>query len=216
MTYLQMVNGVLTRLREDNVTTVDGNDDVVVLLVKDFINDAKRQIENAHTWTALATEWDFTTVASDPHVVLTNSATSCIIDYIYDDNGVELNQADRAYVRKQSKQAGSTTNTPRVFCIDSTDANGDLKLKLFPTPKEAEDYTVYGFKGSDDLVADQDTCRIAPLAIVYMATAMAARERGEVGGQTPNELLALAKEYLLSAIAQDATNSDLENIWTTV
>jgi hypothetical protein len=216
MTYLQMVNGVLTRLREDNVTTVDGNDDVVVLLVKDFINDAKRQVENAHTWTALATEWEFTTTPNDPSVVLTNTASSCIIDYIYDDNGVELNQADRSYVRKQSKQAGSTTNTPRVFCIDGVGPNSDLKLKLFPTPKEAEDYTVYGFKGSDDLTADTDTCHIAPLAIIYMATAMAARERGEVGGQTPQELLLLAKEYLLSAVAQDATNSDLENIWTTV
>jgi len=216
MTYLQMVNGVLTRLREDNVTTVDGNDDVVVLLVKDFINDAKRQVENAHTWTALATEWEFTTTPNDSSVVLTNTASSCIIDYIYDDSGVELNQADRAYVRKQSKQAGSTTNTPRVFCIDGVGPNSDLKLKLFPTPKEAEDYTVYGFKGSEDLTADTDTCHIAPLAVIYMATAMAARERGEVGGQTPGELLLLAKEYLLSAVAQDATNSDLENIWTTV
>jgi hypothetical protein len=45
---------------------------------------------------------------------------------------------------------------------------------------------------------------------------MAARERGEVGGQTAAELFALANVYLSDAIAWDASLNDLDNIWATV
>jgi hypothetical protein len=45
---------------------------------------------------------------------------------------------------------------------------------------------------------------------------MAARERGEVGGQTATELFSLAGVYLSDAIAHDAALNDLDNIWTTV
>ena len=52
--------------------------------------------------------------------------------------------------------------------------------------------------------------------VVYTALAMAARERGEVGGQTAAELFALAGTYLSDAIAWDSSLNDLDNIWMTV
>jgi hypothetical protein len=49
MTYLQLVNKVLTRLREDTVSTVSQN--TYSALVGEFVNDAKRLVEDA--WTGL-------------------------------------------------------------------------------------------------------------------------------------------------------------------
>lgn len=215
-TYIDLVNGVLSRLREDTVLTVDGNDDVVVELVKEFVNDAKNQIENMHPWTALSHEWEFDTVADSEYVVLTSSSSSCIIDYIYKDDGDRLEQRTKEHVRRQNKLV-TDTNEPQYWCIDGIDrATGDLKLQLHPAPDAAYSYTVYGYKPENRLVNDTDLCFVPGLAVIYLATALAARERGEVGGQSAGELLGLAKQFISDAIAQDSTNSDLENTWTTV
>ena len=51
MTYIDLINNVLRRLREDTVTTVDESS--YSLMVGDFINDAKRLCEDATDWSAL-------------------------------------------------------------------------------------------------------------------------------------------------------------------
>ena len=63
MTYLEIVNGVLSRMREDTITTLAGETDVVALIVKDFVNDAKRLVEDSHTWNSQRAEWAITTAA---------------------------------------------------------------------------------------------------------------------------------------------------------
>ena len=50
MNYLQLVNGVLDRLREPQTVTVRTMDDPVVNVVKHFVNDAKRHVESAQSW----------------------------------------------------------------------------------------------------------------------------------------------------------------------
>ena len=59
MTYLQLVNSVLRRLREDEVTTVGQN--AYSKLIGEFVNDAKRTVEDAYDWTALRTTITVTT-----------------------------------------------------------------------------------------------------------------------------------------------------------
>ena len=51
MTYLDIVNNVLRRLREDTVTTV--TNDTYSTMVGDFVNDAKQLVENAWDWSNL-------------------------------------------------------------------------------------------------------------------------------------------------------------------
>ena len=45
MTYLNLVNGVLRRLREDEVTSVTAN--TYSKMVSDFVNDAKDLVETS-------------------------------------------------------------------------------------------------------------------------------------------------------------------------
>lgn len=51
MTYLELVNDVLIRLREQTVSTVSLT--TYSTLIGKFVNDAKRQIEDAYDWNAL-------------------------------------------------------------------------------------------------------------------------------------------------------------------
>ncbi len=53
MTYLNLVNNVLRRLREEEVTSVQGS--TYSKMVGDFVNDAKRMVEDAWDWSALRT-----------------------------------------------------------------------------------------------------------------------------------------------------------------
>ena len=53
MTYLNLVNNVLRRLREDTVSTV--SNDTYSTMVGDFVNDAKEMVESAWDWSALRT-----------------------------------------------------------------------------------------------------------------------------------------------------------------
>ena len=215
MTYLQLVNAVLVRLREDEVLTVQGSDDVVVNMVKEFINDAKETCEQAHTWTGLSAEWVETTSTASDKLVLTDSADSAVIDEVYNAEGVEIAQSDKAYIRKRAL-SNPESNTPRYYIVEGTEANGDVRLQLWPQPKAAEDVYVYGYKSTGPLSLDSDRLQIPARPVIYLAQALASRERGEDGSLQASELLGLAKQYLSDAVAQDATNSDPDNIWKTI
>jgi len=71
MTYLDLVNNVLRRLREDEVTTVNAN--VYSRMVGDFINDAKNMVQNAWDWSQLRSTLTITTAADDYTYSLTGS-----------------------------------------------------------------------------------------------------------------------------------------------
>ena len=63
MTYLNLMNNVLRRLREEETTSVTGT--TYVKMVGDFINDAKKMVEEATDWSALRSTIIVSTTASD-------------------------------------------------------------------------------------------------------------------------------------------------------
>ena len=71
MTYLNLVNNVLRRLREDEVSNVQ--DTTYSKMVGDFVNDAKRMVEDAWDWSALRTTLTITTSSDVFNYALTGS-----------------------------------------------------------------------------------------------------------------------------------------------
>ena len=71
MTYLNLVNNVLRRLREDEVTNV--SESTYSKMVGDFVNDAKELVETAWDWSALRSTLTITTAADDYTYSLTGS-----------------------------------------------------------------------------------------------------------------------------------------------
>lgn len=215
MTYLQLVNAVLSRLREDTVTNVAGNADVVVNMILDLVNDAKRVVEDAHTWNGLNYEWSVSTVASTRLYPLTGAGNYASIGYVLTSQGQALTEIPLSRIRYLKAQGGANEK-PTYYAVNGQDTNGDLRIEVYPAPDAVYPLTVYGFKRQADLVNNTDVLLVPSKPVVYLALALAARERGEVGGQTAGEIFSVAKSYLSDAVAWDASLNELDNIWMSV
>lgn len=220
MTYTDLVNEVLIRLREDTVTTIGGSrltvtDDPVVDIVKLAINDAKRTVEDAHQWSALRHDWTVTTQKGVHTYPLAGAKSFASIESIYGESGLSIRNVKLSYIHK--KAAGKpANNTPMYWAVNGQDLNGDVTIRFFSTPSDAVDYTVHGFKRTPDLDQDSDQLKVPSTPVIYLAFALAARERGEAGGAQAVELFSMASTYLKDAIALDASLSDLDNEWNVI
>lgn len=213
MNYLDLVNGVLTRLRQDEIDTVVAIDDEAAKLVASFVNDAKTKCENSWQWNALRTDWDLTMIIDQAEYTLTDSGTYVIIDNLSNDTkGYFLDQTSPMHL-KQKKFGSGPAGTPKYFTVSGANSSQDVTIEVWPRPSSADTVTVTGFKNQEDLALDADELLIPHLPVMYEALALAARERGEVGGQTALEIFAMAKKYLEDAVALDAALSPLDNIW---
>lgn len=219
MTYLELVNDVLIRLREDTIPAVGGSaqaqlDDPVAYMVKQFVNDAKRLVEDAHTWNSLRAEWSVTTAQGTHSYPLTGAGDRAAIDVIYTSGGREISEAPLNKIRRDALAGGQ--NTPRHYAVNGVDASQDVQLRFSPVPDATESFVVYGYKYQPDLQTDTDVLLVPHKPVVYYALALAARERGEVGGQTSTDIFGVAKGYLTDAIAIDAASNSLDDIWVSI
>ena len=211
MNYLQLVNGVLTRLREPMVTTVRTQDDPVVNLVKQFVNDAKRHVEGAHSWNATRKVWTFGTEENKPSYVLDETDAGSRVTAVWNDQN-RLDQWDLTIILGHRSSFGN----PYRYAFEGTDDNGNVMLRLDPIPNAVFPIQVLGHRNLSDFDLDTDSNRLPDQPILYYALALAARERGEVGGQTATELFNMAQQYIFDAIALDANLSETEHSWAVI
>ena len=214
MTYLQLVNAVMRRLREEEITTVDESD--YAKLIGDFVNDAKRQCEDAWDWTALRTTFPITTIAGTSTYSLTDFGVRSKILYVHNNSKnsrVLLESLQR--INELDLAVDSAQGPVAYYAFDGVDTNGDVKIRFYRTPDSAESIDVFAVKRPADLSSDTDTLLIPSAPVVQYAYSFALRERGETGGQSASEQAAFAKQELNNAIALDA-GYHAETIWTTV
>lgn len=74
MTYLEAVNKVLRRLRENTVNSVD--ETIYSRLVGEFVNDANRMVEDAWDWSNLRAVKEISTVADQTAYTIPNVSTA--------------------------------------------------------------------------------------------------------------------------------------------
>lgn len=207
MTYLEIVNKVLRLLREPAAVSTS-DDDAVVLVVAEMVNDAKRTVEDAHNWNALRYEWSETATANNQHVELTAAGKDAKVDYIYTTDGTQLRDVPNQQIA--AMRANSTDPGMSWYYAVNGLSNGNLRLRLYPAPKTDTGLEVYGYKKQADLSSDADVLLVPEQPVIYLALALAARERGEVGGQTAAEVFQMAGTYLKDAIANDVALNQYE------
>lgn len=215
MTYLQLVNAVMRRLREDEVTTVEESD--YSRLIGDFVNDAKRQIEDAWDWTALRNTYSVSTVAGTSTYALTDFGVRSKILYVHHetDNRV-IHQESLQRIRELALGTDNAQGTIQYFAVEGVDGNGDARIRFYQTPNNVSSLSVYTVKRTADFTNDVDETLAPSSPIIQYAYAFALRERGETGGQSASEQAAFAKQELNNAIAFDAGLHPEETIWTYV
>ena len=212
MTYLELVNSVLRRLREDEVTTVSESD--YSRLIGDFVNDAKRLVEDSWDWTALREAVDITTIVGQSTYSLTGYSTKSKILTVHNETTnqvVPLESLTR--IRRLSLQSDNAIGSVQYYTLDGVDANNDMQIRLYMTPNAVQSLTVYGVKRTNELTLDTDSTSIPSAPVVQWAYSYALRERGETGGQSAAEQAVFAKEDLTNAISQDASQHPEETIW---
>jgi hypothetical protein len=215
MTYLQLVNKVLTRLREDTVDTVSQN--TYSALVGEFVNDAKRIVEDAWDWSALRTTLTVTTTTDIFNYSLTGSGNRIeLLDVINDSSNFFMKYRDSHWFNKTFLVDEPASGSPMYYGFNGIDINGDTAVDLSPIPDAAYSLRFNCILRTPELSADTDTIAIPTLPIIHMAVALAVAERGEAGGQSAAELLSFAKSLLNDAIALDAGKHSEELIYQAV
>ena len=216
MTYLEMVNNVLTRMRERIVTTISQNPYSALIGV--LVNDAKKEVEDAWDWSALRTTITATTTSGTFSYALVGSQNNIKVIQVLDEtNGLELKYAEAEWLTKQHIINNPTTDVPFAYSFNGVDANGDTIVELYPIPNGTYTIRFNGIlRNNDALVNDADVLEIPTQPVLLLAWAKAIEERGEDAGVNTSSAYMTAQRSLADAVSLDAIKHPEETIWKAV
>lgn len=214
MTYLNLVNNVLRRLREDEVSNVQ--DTTYSKMVGDFVNDAKRMVEDSWDWSALRTTLSVDTEEDTFSYILTGSENRGKVLHAYNDTqDVELQYQTPIWFDQKYMMSTPATGAPEYYVFNGVDANGDTQVDVYPKPDGVYTLRFNMTLRQDDLSSNTDKLNVPAMPVIHLTIAMLARERGETGGTSAPEYFSIADKYLSDAIALDAQKHPEEVIWYT-
>ena len=211
--YLTIVNEVLRRLREDEVSAVANT--TYSKMVGDFVNDAKRIIEDSHAWSTLRTTIVVPTVADTTEYSLTNAGERVkIYSAINDTSNFFMRYESPNWFNNAYYISGEVTGTPDSYTFSGIDSNEDTTILVYPKPDAVYSMRFDLIAREAELVNDTDTTVLPKNAIIHNAVALLARERGETGGTTAQDYFLIADKHLSDAIAIDSYKNPEEFIYT--
>ena len=214
MTFLNLVNNVLRRLREDEVTTVSSN--TYSKMVGDFINDSKQLVENAWDWSNLRSTITLTTAADDYTYSLTGyQDQGKILNIINDTSNLVMEYRPQTWFDDKFFVNTPASGAPQYYTFSGIDGSGDAQIDVYPKPDGVYSIKVKSVIRNVAFSTDSDTLAIPSQPVIHMAVALLARERGETGGTSTPEYFAIADKYLSDAIAMDAQKHPEETIFYT-
>ena len=214
MTYLEVINNVLRRLREPTVSDVTEN--TYSTMVGDFVNDAKKFCEDSWDWSALRNTLTVTTSSGVFNYVLVGSQNKIkILDALNDTKNWFLTYQTQHWFNNKYLVQSPEEGSPRYYTFNGVDSNGDTQIDLYPKPNAVETLRFNVVKREGDLSANTDDLLIPSMPVIHLSIAFLSRERGETGGTTTQEYFNLANKYLQDAIALDAQKHPEETIWYT-
>jgi len=167
LTYLQLVNRVLKRIENteiSEVTTATGN----ALIISEMINEAQTVISNEANWQSLYTTRTFATVASTAFYDLATDFGKGI-DLINTTSNLILNECNIQDIDAFDSDA-SDTGTPTYYAIAGN------QYRLYPTPSAVETIRDRYYKVPTTLSANTGTSTLPlecePCIIYYTLARM--------------------------------------------
>ena len=204
MTYLELVNDVLIRLRETTVSTV--SETSYSTLIGKFVNDAKRQIEDAFAWNVLGTTITITTTASTASYSLTGAGQKFqVMDVINTTSNVGLINISFVDMNRKLNFTPLVNSIPTEFAFDGVDGSYDTKVNLYPIPDGVYTIKFALTVPQATLSADATVVSVPDVLVVQNAYSRALIERGEDGGMNSSEAYILYKAMLSDYIALEGT-----------
>ena len=204
MTYLELVNDVLVRLRESTVSTV--SETSYSSLIGKFVNDAKRQIEDAFAWNVLGQTITVTTASSTASYALTGAGQKFqVMDVINTTSNVGLTNISFVDMNRKLNFTPLVNSIPTEFAFDGVDGSYDTKVNLYPIPDGVYTIKFALTVPQATLTSDSTVVSVADTLVAQNAYARALVERGEDGGLTSSEAYQLYKAMLSDYIALEGT-----------
>jgi hypothetical protein len=219
MTFRELINEVLIRLREDTIATDwsgNINDSTTVTdyqkVIGSLINDSKRNIEMYHDWLVLRDTKDITTVSGTRNYNLSSGQEIKIIDVINQTTGSNLVQVSKQYMNS-TRYPVESSGEPMYYAFNGADSSNNLKIDLEPKPDSVNTLSFDMVKYQDELKTASTTVKIPEKLVIIGAWMRAVAERGEDGGTQSSVIAMEYKEVLNQAIMVDNGNTQFESEW---
>lgn len=212
MTYLELVNSVLRRLRETEVSAV--SDTAYSKMIGEFVNDAKRTVEDSYNWNALYNTVTVSTVDNTSTYSVTGAGQRFkLIDVVNDTSNWFLNEQTKAWFDEQFLVNTPTKGQPQNYIFQGMDSSGDTKIKLFPVPDGVYSIVLNMVLPQTALTNSTDVLKVPFEPVLFLAYAKALAERGEDGGIASNEAAQMYRQSLADAIAIENGRHSDESQW---
>ena len=212
MTYLEIINSVLRRLREDTVAASNTSD--YSKLIAEFVNQALYECEHAWDWTQLRDVITITTVASTADYDFHTDDTK-IISAINETKDWYMRVIPAHWKHSHDYLIELTNDSPYYYSFGGTNGTYN-QVSLIPTPDAVESIRFlvikYSAQKAIDSSDDSDEIEIPELPVILKAYALAVRERGEDGGMSYNEAEAQAASVLADAISMDSSKTHFSEV----
>ena len=219
MTYRELINEVLIRLREETISSDWSgaiNDSTVVSdyhkVIGALVNDAKRSIESYHDWMTLRETADIATVDGTKNYSLSSGQEFKVIDVVNNATGNQLVQVSKAYLNR-TRYPTDPTGEPHYYGFNGADASNNLKVDLSPVPTEVQTISFDIVKYQDVLTSASTVLKIPSKPVILGAFARAVSERGEDGGTQSSLAAQEAGAAISQAVIMDSGNAQYETDW---
>lgn len=207
MTYVELINKVLQRLRLDTVTDLG---DAYTLLVGQFVNQAKEEIEDEGPWKALRSAVVVTTAASTSTYTIAGTTDRSYLLHGADDGPQayettagakqQIQIIDWESMRQLVNLDPVTTLGRPVYAAINKTTTG-LTVRFYPTPDSIRTFEFTCVIPQAEFSVTTDALSIPARPVWMLATFYAAQERGaELSGELGE---AKAREAIQKAILND-------------
>lgn len=214
MNYLQLVNSVLRRLREDEVDSVEQTS--YSKLIGEFVNQTKREVEDAYNWNALTQSLTLYTTDGLFNYVLDGAGSRFrVIDVLNLTQKVKLKNQSREYMNTLylANQPTSQKGSPWYYGWNGVNADGDYAVDLWPIPNKQYQLQFNLIIPQDQLEDNSTTLLVPSEPVILGAYYKAVRERGEDNGNAAAEVAIQYQGALSSAVAQENARFCEEAVW---
>jgi hypothetical protein len=204
MTLLELVNDVLIRLREPVVTTY--NETTYSTLIAKFVNDTKRQVEDAFGWNVLGQTITITTSAGTYSYALTGAGQKFqVMDAINATSNIGLKNTTFVDMNRKQNFSVVMTGIPSEYNFDGVSAGYDTKVTLYPRPDGVYSLMFALAIPQATLEADSTVILVPDVVVAQGAYARALVERGEDGGLSSSEAYSIFRGMLSDYIALEGS-----------
>jgi hypothetical protein len=217
-TALTVVNNVLQRLRESTVTSSTFSTNTYAQLVLKFVNDTKREVEDAYNWTSLRRAISFNLSSGTATYTLTGAGQRF---RFVDRRKVLWNNTNRTgiypmtdAVLEEWKRINAVNNQYPSWYRFQGESSGDPVIEVYPTPDATYAITVQLYVPETDLSLYSDTFTVPTGVVEQGAYARAEAERGEDGGLQSSEAWLLYQNELATYVARSNERVEGEMTWS--